>query len=120
MQRSVVLLILVCSALGIGAGVSVAQAADKKRTAKVDQSERPPFVGMTKAQAIARYGEPKTHTLTEKGEQWVYLLNYGEVLGKAFIPFNFKPPPIRTAVLTFGPDGKVKEFRWDAAAETKG
>jgi hypothetical protein len=79
-----------------------------------DESEKPPFVGMTKAQALARYGEPKQHTLTEKGEQWVYLLNYGEVLGKAFIPFNFKVTPIRTGVLTFGPNGKVKEFRWDA------
>lgn len=79
-----------------------------------DEYEKPPFVGMTKAQALARYGEPKQHTLTDKGEQWVYLLNYGEVIGKAFIPFNFKPTPIRTGVLTFGPNGKVKEFRWDA------
>jgi hypothetical protein len=118
MQRSVVMLLLVCSTLFIATGASVAQSAPKKRTAKIDQSEKPPFVGMTKAQALARYGEPKTHTITEKGEQWVYLLNYGEVLGKAFIPFNFKVTPIRTGVLTFGPDGKVKEFRWDA--ETKG
>ncbi|MEO5720683.1 MAG: hypothetical protein ABIR71_04330 [Chthoniobacterales bacterium] len=41
-----------------------------------------------------------------------------EILGKAFIPFNFKPTPIRTGVLTFGADRKVKEFRWDA--ETNG
>lgn len=80
---------------------------------KEDESEKPPFVGMTKAQALARYGEPKQHTLTDKGEQWVYILNYGEVIGKAFIPFNFKGTPIRTGVLTFGPNGRVKEFRWD-------
>jgi hypothetical protein len=80
---------------------------------KQDESENPPFVGMTKAQALARYGEPKQHTLTEKGEQWVYILNYGEVIGKAFIPFNFKGTPIRTGVLTFGANGRVKEFRWD-------
>lgn len=69
---------------------------------------------MTKAQALGRYGEPKQNTLTDKGEQWVYILNYGEVVGKAFIPFNFKVTPIRTGVLTFGSNGRVKEFRWDA------
>jgi hypothetical protein len=89
---------------------------DRKNASKKqqDESEKPPFVGMTKAQALARYGEPKQHTLTDKGEQWVYLLNYGEVIGKAFIPFNFRVTPIRTGVLTFGVYGKVKEFRWDA------
>jgi hypothetical protein len=82
------------------------------------EAETPPFVGMTKEQALARYGHPKKHTVTEEGEQWVYILNYGEVLGKAFIPFNFKPTPIRTGVLTFGADAKVKKFTWDTP--TKG
>jgi len=72
-----------------------------KKKQQQDESEKPPFVGMTKAQALARYGEPKQNTLTDKGEQWVYILNYGEVIGKAFIPFNFKVTPIRTGVLTF-------------------
>jgi hypothetical protein len=40
-------------------------------------------------------------------------LNLGEVFGKAMIPFNFKPTPIRTSVLIFGPDGRVKKFTWD-------
>ncbi len=82
------------------------------------EAERAPFVGMTKAQALARSGEPKKHTVTDEGEQWVYILNTGEVIGKAFIPFNFKPTPVRTGVLTFGPNGKVKKFAWDA--ETNG
>lgn len=85
-----------------------------KKKQQQDESQKPPFVGMTKAQALARYGEPKQNTLTDKGEQWVYILNYGEVIGKAFIPFNFKVTPVRTGVLTFGSNGRVKEFRWDA------
>jgi outer membrane protein assembly factor BamE (lipoprotein component of BamABCDE complex) len=82
-----------------------------------EQAEQPPFVGMTKAQALARYGEPKKHTITAKGEQWIYILNFGEVLGKAFIPFNFKPTMMRTGTLTFGPNGKVTEFTWDVPTE---
>ena len=73
---------------------------------------------MTKAQVLARYGEPKKHTLTEEGEQCVYILNLGEVIGKAFIPFNFKPTLVRTGVLIFSPVGKVRKFVWDA--DTKG
>jgi hypothetical protein len=78
-----------------------------------EQAEQPPFVGMTKAQALARYGEPKKHTVTEKGEGWIYILNIGEVIGKAMIPFNFHQPAVRTGTLIFGPDNKVKEFQWD-------
>lgn len=81
------------------------------------EAENPPFIGMTKAQALARYGEPKKRTLTDEGENWVYLLNLGEVFGKALIPFNFKPTQIRTSVLIFGPDGRVKKFNWDTPAE---
>ena len=77
------------------------------------EAEKLPFVGMTKTQALARYGKPKRNTVTEEGEQWVYILNMGEVIGKAFIPFNFKPTIPRTGVLTFGPDGTVKKFTWD-------
>jgi len=77
------------------------------------EAEKPPFVGMTKDQALARYGRPKKRTVTEEGEQWVYVLNMGEIIGKAFIPFNFKPTLPRTGVLIFGPDGTVKKFTWD-------
>lgn len=77
------------------------------------EAEARPFIGMTKSEALARYGQPKKQTVTDEGEQWVYVLNFGEVLGKAFIPFNFKPTPVRTGVLTFGPDGRVAKFNWD-------
>lgn len=82
------------------------------------EAEQQPFIGMTKEQALARYGEPKKHTVTEEGESWIYLLNMGEVIGKAFIPFNFKPTMARTGVLIFGPDGRVKKFNWDVPAES--
>ncbi|MGH8095518.1 MAG: hypothetical protein ACREIF_18965 [Chthoniobacterales bacterium] len=73
---------------------------------------------MTKAEALAIYGEPKKRRMSDEGEEWVYILNMGEVIGKAFIPFNFKPTDVRTGTLSFGPDGRVKKFTWDAP--TKG
>jgi hypothetical protein len=77
------------------------------------EAETPPFIGMTKAQALARYGHPKKETMTDEGENWVYVLNMGEVIGKAMIPFNFHQPAVRTGVLIFGTDGRVKKFNWD-------
>jgi hypothetical protein len=77
------------------------------------EAETPPFIGMTKAQALVRYGEPKKRTVTDEGENWVYILNMGEVIGKAMIPFNFRPPALRTGVLIFDADGRVKKFNWD-------
>jgi hypothetical protein len=87
--------------------------APRKPAKKVDESEKPPFVGMTKAQAHARYGEPKRQTVTDEGEQWTYVLNMGEFVGKHMIPFFFSTQHLRTGVLIFGPDGKVKKFGWD-------
>jgi hypothetical protein len=77
------------------------------------EAENPPFIGMTRAQALARYGHPKKQTTTDEGENWVYVLNLGAVIGKAMIPFNFKPTLVRTGVLIFGPNGRVKKFNWD-------
>lgn len=80
---------------------------------KVDESDKPPFIGMTKAQALARYGQPKQKTSTEEGEQWTYILNMGEFVGKHMIPFFFSTQGLRMGILTFGQDGRVKKFRWD-------
>ena len=85
----------------------------KARAAKVDESEKPPFIGMTKAQALARYGEPKKRSVTDAGENWVYVLNFGEFIGKHMIPFFFSTAQIRTGVLIFDANGKVKKFTWD-------
>jgi hypothetical protein len=89
----------------------------RKSEKKIDEPDKPPFIGMTKAQALSRYGQPKKRTITDEGEQWIYVLNYGEVIGKAFIPFNFHATPVRTGVLIFGPNGKVKKFHWDAPTD---
>lgn len=80
------------------------------------EAENQPFIGMTKEEALARYGQPKKQTVTEEGENWVYILNLGEVVGKAMIPFYFGQPAIRTGVLIFGSDGRVKKFNWDVPA----
>jgi len=87
------------------------------KPAKIDESEKPPFIGMTKAQALARYGKPKKQTVTNEGEQWVYWLNFGEFMGKHMIPFFFSTEQIRIGVLTFGPDGRVKKFTWDTPSD---
>jgi hypothetical protein len=84
-----------------------------KKPGKIDESDKPPFIGMTKAQALARYGKPKQKTSTEEGEQWTYVLNFGEFMGKHMIPFFFSTQGIRVGVLIFDQEGKVKKFRWD-------
>lgn len=113
------LVLLVCAS--ILSAVTPASAKSPKgggaHHAGQEESEKPPFVGMTKAQALSRYGEPKKRTVTDDGESWVYVLNMGEAIGKAFIPFNFRGTTLRTGVLVFGSNGKVKKFTWDA--ETK-
>ena len=82
-------------------------------TKKVDESDKQPFVGMTKTQAQARYGKPNHKTSTPDGEQWTYILNMGQSIGKHMIPFFVSTQTLRTGVLTFGPDSSVKTFTWD-------
>jgi hypothetical protein len=86
----------------------------RKPAKKVDELAKPPFIGMTKAQVQARYGEPKKRTVTDEGEQWTYILNMGEFIGKHMIPFFFSEQQLRYGVLIFGPNGKLKKFQWDA------
>lgn len=108
-------------AISMLAGCATPEPARKKPSRVGDisnpEAETPPFIGMTEEQALARYGEPKKQTVTEEGEQWVYILNIGEVIGKAMIPFNFKPTMVRTGTLIFDADGRVKKFTWDAPTE---
>ena len=80
---------------------------------KIDESDKPPFIGMTREQALARYGEPARRTVTPDGEMWTYNLNMGEFVGKHMIPFFFSTQELRLGILTFGPNGRVTQFRWD-------
>src|SRR4051812_25194181 len=82
-------------------------------TKHVDPEDQPPAVGMTKAQVLARYGKPKTQTVTDEGEQWAYVLNMGEFIGKHMIPFFFSTQQLRFGKIVFGTDGRVKKFYWD-------
>lgn len=105
-----------CQTAPQSAGVSAAAPSPTPRVGDISNevAETPPHVGMTKAEALAIYGEPKQRAVTDEGETWTYILNMGEVIGKAFIPFNFKPTLPRTGVLVFAADGRVKKFNWDA------
>jgi len=74
-------------------------------------STKPPFKGMTKAQALHYYGEPDSVGHRDGEELWTYVLNRGESYGKSFIPFYFKNK-LRYRLLTFK-DRKVLRFHWD-------
>ena len=75
-------------------------------------STKPPFNGMTTAQALRFYGKPDSVGHRDGEELWTYVLNRGESFGKSFIPFNFNNK-LRYRLLTFK-NGKVVKFRWDA------
>ena len=75
-------------------------------------STKPPFNGMTTAQALHFYGKPDSVGHRDGEELWTYVLNRGENFSKSFIPFNFNNK-LRYRLLTFK-DGKVVKFRWDA------
>ena len=75
-------------------------------------STKPPFNGMTTAQALHFYGKPDSVGHRDGEELWTYVLNRGENFGKSFIPFNFNNK-LRYRLLTFK-SGKVVKFRWDA------
>src|SRR5262249_3427004 len=80
---------------------------------KVDESDKAPFIGITKAQVLAGYGNPKRKNSSEQGETWTYILNMGQFIGKHMIPFFFSTQTLRTGTVAFGQDGCVKTFRWD-------
>ncbi len=89
------------------------QAADDLRE---QEENTPPYVGMSKGEAFQRYGNPKSDIVTDEGERVVWFLNEGEVVGKSLIPFYIPPRP-RFAVLMFGPNGRAKEFHFDAPGQ---
>lgn len=85
------------------------------RAAEASRFAEAPFVGMTKAQAAARYGKPNRRVLTEQGEQWSYALNRSEVLAKTINPLSLTVPKHRSGILLFDANGKVKRFAWEPA-----
>jgi hypothetical protein len=115
-KQKLVLLLVLLLAIGCNGITQASPTPAPHKPSKqkqVDENDKPPFIGMTKAQALARYGKPKQKTSTDEGEQWTYVLNFGEFVGKHMIPFFFSTQGLRYGVLIFGADGRVKKFRWD-------
>ena len=80
----------------------------------ISPPKKPPFLGMTKAQALARYGEPWHHSAgPQGGEQWFYHLKFSEVYGRAFVPFWYSSENVNLGVITFGPKGTVTRYHWN-------
>jgi outer membrane protein assembly factor BamE (lipoprotein component of BamABCDE complex) len=72
----------------------------------------PPHVGMTKAQVLAKYGQPHERQVTDYGENWSYVLNAAAVGLSGLNPFGSGATEIRIGVLIFGKDGRVTSFTW--------
>lgn len=94
-----------------------APSASQTRADDGHRFEKPPVVGMTRAQALARYGKPRRRVLTEQGERWYYVLNRSEVVGKTLNPLSLTIPKYRVGVLLFGSNAKVKRFAWEPKKE---
>lgn len=76
---------------------------------------KPPHVGMTKAQVRAAYGDPLSREVTDDGEMWIYRLNLGDAMVAGLNPFDFGGHSrLRAGRITFGTNGRVKKFNWDA------
>lgn len=114
MKRALALVLVL--ALAGCAGTRRRAGAREARPAEAERARfaQAPFAGMTKAEALARYGEPRRRILTEGGERWYYYLNAGEVLRKTLNPLVLTPPRYRRGVLLFGADGRVRRFAWEA------
>jgi hypothetical protein len=95
------------------APIAAAAVFGKPDTSDEDKKDsiKPPFNGMTTAQARHFYGDPDSVGHRDGEELWTYVLNAGETISKSFIPFNFSNK-LRYRLLTFK-DGKVVKFHWD-------
>lgn len=81
-----------------------------------DDRERPPRMGMTKAEVLDRYGDPFIVRADDQGrEEWRYVFRNFDPM--SLIPFY---GPIheslrtrRRGVIVFGPGGRVVDFHWN-------
>ena len=72
----------------------------------------PPRRGMSKAQVLARYGEPRHHAVLDGAEVWYYRVKFNEVYGRAFVPFEFSSENVVLGKIFFNPAGKIARFDW--------
>src|SRR5260370_37770179 len=106
-------LLLVCA--GIPASPSPAPGKSpghKPPAKKLDESDKPPFVGMTKTQALARYGNPNSKTSTDNGEQGTEPANLCLVIATHWITLVFRPQQVRTPLVVVSQHGPAKSFAY--------
>ncbi len=71
---------------------------------------RTPEVGMTKAQVLTRYGDPRTIQQTPEGEVWRYR---AQRRGRDFIPvYGAFTQQTKGGTIGFDAEGRVKAYDW--------
>jgi len=64
-------------------------------------------VGMTRSQVLQAWGEPSSKQISGRGEIWVW----GGQNWKRMIPYAGPFLNVQTSKVSFGADGRVKDFR---------
>ena len=111
--------VMIAAVLLAGCATTTTQQITKQARQQSDESDTAPVTGMTKDQVLSRCGEPEKKTLTDEGEQWLYVLNMGEFIDKHMIPFLYSDRQVRTATIIFGSDDRVKKFNWDTPNQSR-
>jgi outer membrane protein assembly factor BamE (lipoprotein component of BamABCDE complex) len=112
-------LVMLAAVLLAGCATTTTQQITQQAPQQSDESDTALVTGMTKDQVLSRCGEPEKKTLTDEGEQWLYILNMGEFIDKHMIPLLYSDRQVRTATIIFGSDGRVKKFNWDTPNQSR-
>lgn len=75
----------------------------------------PPKRGMTMAQVLARYGEPRYRARLDGAPIWYYRIKFNQVYGRELVPFEFSSENVYTGEIVFGPNGKITRYNWAAS-----
>lgn len=71
-------------------------------------------VGATKADVLAKHGEPLARTQFNESENWMYRITRDKI-GPAFFLFGARSGgEFKQVVATFGPDGLLKSIQYNA------
>jgi outer membrane protein assembly factor BamE (lipoprotein component of BamABCDE complex) len=80
-----------------------------------NEQVKPPHMGMTKAQVRERYGRPVSINSTSSGEVWFYMIDRWDFRGA--IPgygiYHNLTKKNRSATISFGPNGRVRDYSWN-------
>ena len=75
--------------------------------------KKPPFKGMTKAQAFTRYGEPFHQGHVDGRDVWYYHLKFDEVYGREFVPFAVSSDNVTLGEIAFDRNDRVAHYVWN-------